>query len=53
MLRDVGVYMGRHGLLNQSDQLDVVVSPLDVVGPFAFLHSQTSKDNVHPTIWGS
>ena len=50
LLRDVGVYMGRNSLLNRPDQLDVVVSPMNVVGPFAFHHSHTSKDNVHPTL---
>ena len=48
LLRDVGVNMGSSGLLNQPDQLEVVISPLDVVGPSAFLHYHTSKDNVNP-----
>ena len=50
LLRDVGVYMGRSSLLNQSAQL--VISPMDIVSPSAFLHSQTSKDNVQPK-WSS
>ena len=49
LLRDVGVYMGRHGPLNWSDHLDVVISPMDCVGPSVFLYQQISKDNVHPT----
>ena len=49
LLRDVGVYMGRYGLLNLPDHVDVVISPMDCVGPSAFLNQLTSKDNVHPT----
>ena len=50
LLRDVCVYMGRTGLLNHPDQLEVVISPMDAVGPSAFLHSHISKDNVHPKL---
>ena len=46
LLRDVGAFMGRSDLLKQSFQKNVVVSLMDVV---AFLRSQISKDNVHPT----
>ena len=50
LLRDVCIYMGRTGLLNWPNQLELVVSPLDVVGLSAFLHSNISKDNVHPKL---
>ena len=40
------MYQEDHNCIVQLD----VVSTLDVVGPFAFLQSHTSKDNVHTTL---
>ena len=49
LLRDIGVYMGRFGLLHwPPGHGDVVVSPMDCVGPGAFLGPLTCRDNVHP-----
>ena len=40
--------MGRSGLLHRLGHADVVVSPMDCVGPMAFSRLLTCKDNVHP-----
>ena len=49
LFRDVEVFMGRTDLLRWSRIKNVVISPMDVVGPAAFLHSHICKDNVHPS----
>ena len=36
LLRDIGVYMGRSGPLHLPGHADIVVSPVDCVGPTAF-----------------
>ena len=48
LLREIGVYMGRSGLLHRPGHADVVVSPMGCVGPAAFSRLLTCKDNVHP-----
>ena len=40
--------MGRFGPLHRPDHDDVVISPMDCVGPRAFLDLLAYRDNVHP-----